>query len=110
MATTCYRCGGEMVMPAEVERVLGECPGVAQAHVVGLRHARMGEVGCAVIVSDASGIPDPAALLAHCAANLARFKVPAHVVFMEASELPVTVTGRVQKFRLAELAAAHVRT
>ena len=105
-----YRCGGEMVMPAEVERVLGECPGVAQAHVVGLRHARMGEVGCAVIVPDASGIADPAALLAHCAANLARFKVPAHVVFMEASELPVTVTGRVQKFRLAELAAAHVRT
>ena len=105
-----YRCGGEMVMPAEVERVLGECPGVAQAHVVGLRHARMGEVGCAVIVPGASGIPDPAALLAHCTANLARFKVPAHVVFMEASELPVTVTGRVQKFRLAELAAAYVRT
>ncbi len=104
-----YRCGGEMVMPAEVERVLSECPGVGQAHVVGLSHARMGEVGCAVIVPDATGVPDPAALLAHCTANLARFKVPAHVVFMEASELPVTVTGRVQKFRLAEVAATRIR-
>jgi fatty-acyl-CoA synthase len=98
-----YRCGGEMVMPAEVEMVLAECPGVAQAHVVGIAHERMGEVGCAVIVTDGSQRPDAAELVAHCTKNLARFKVPAHVVFMEASELPVTVTGRVQKFRLAEL-------
>jgi fatty-acyl-CoA synthase len=103
-----YRCGGEMVMPAEVERVLGECAGVGQAHVVGIAHPRMGEVGCAAIVVDGDASPDPADLLAHCMEHLARFKVPAHVVFVDASELPVTVTGRVQKFRLAELLAARL--
>jgi fatty-acyl-CoA synthase len=59
-------------------------------------------------VADRDRRPDADDLIAHCTANLARFKVPAHVVFMEASELPVTVTGRVQKFRLAELAAAQI--
>ncbi len=104
-----YRCGGEMVMPTEVELVLTECVGVAQAHVVGMPHGRMGEVGCAVIVAvTGAPPPDTGELLAHCAANLARFKVPAHVVFMDAAELPVTVTGRVQKFRLAELVAARL--
>ncbi len=103
-----FRCGGEMVMPAEVERVLAECAGVAQAHVVGLPHPRMGEVGCAVIIAEPGHRPEVADLTAHCNANLARFKVPAHVVFLDASELPMTVTGRVQKFRLAELVATRL--
>ena len=98
-----YRCGGEMVMPAEVELVIAECAGVTQVHVVGLPHERMGEVGCAVIVPSEHELPNAADVMAHCTANLARFKVPVHVVFMQASELPVTVTGRVQKFRLAQL-------
>ena len=98
-----YRCGGEMVMPAEVELVIAECAGIAQVHVVGLTHERMGEVGCAVIVASEHQQPDAADVIAHCTVHLARFKVPAHVVFMEAAELPVTVTGRVQKFRLAQL-------
>ena len=104
-----YRCGGEMVMPTEVEKILTECAGVAQAHVVGIAHPRMGEVGCAVIVAEsAAHPPDPTALLSHCTTNLARFKVPAHIVYLDASELPMTVTGRVQKFRLAELVAARI--
>lgn len=70
----------------------------------------MGEVGCAVIVPDSNRVPGAAELIAHCTANLARFKVPAHGVFMEAAELPVTVTGRVQKFRLAELVTARLAT
>jgi fatty-acyl-CoA synthase len=105
-----YRCGGEMVMPAEVERILAECTGVAQAHVVGLPHPRMGEVGCAVIVAETGEAPTAAVLVAHCTANLARFKVPAHVIFLDASELPVTVTGRVQKFRLVELVQTRINT
>ena len=40
-------------------------------------------------------------LIAHCQANLARFKVPKHVVFME---LPKTSTGKIQKFKLRETA------
>jgi fatty-acyl-CoA synthase len=99
-----YRCGGEMVMPKEVENVLMEHPGVGQAHVVGVAHPRMGEVGCAVIVAaDPTDPPVASELIARCQRELARFKVPAHVVFLEAHDLPLTVTGRVQKFRLVEL-------
>jgi fatty-acyl-CoA synthase len=106
-----YRCGGEMVMPKELENLLMEHPGVSQAHVVGVPHPRMGEVGCAVIVPlDASPADRPGEreLLALCTTNLARFKVPAHVLFFRADDIPLTVTGRVQKFRLVELAIARL--
>ena len=100
-----YRCGGEMVMPKEIETVLEQHPEVRAAHVVGIRHARMGEIGCAwVIPRDADRPPKPEDLIEHCSSHLARFKVPRHVVFTSAEELPVTATGRVQKFRLTELA------
>lgn len=100
-----YRCGGELVLPGEVEQVLLDHPGVEGAYVVGVPHQRMGEAGCAWIVAG-SPRPDGEELLAYCASRLARFKVPATVLFAEADELPVTATGRVQKFVLAERAAA----
>jgi fatty-acyl-CoA synthase len=100
-----YRCGGEMVMPREVETVLEQHPEVAAAHVVGVRHARMGEIGCAwVIARDAAHPPDAEELIEHCKRRLARFKVPWHIMYTSAEALPVTATGRVQKFRLTELA------
>jgi fatty-acyl-CoA synthase len=100
-----FRVGGEMVMPKEIENVLALHPGVAEAHVCGLPHQRMGEVGCAwIIPRDADDPPDRDELVQFCAARLARFKVPRHVILMSSDELPVTVTGRVQKFRLTEMA------
>jgi fatty-acyl-CoA synthase len=48
--------------------------------------------------------PDPQELIDLCASRLARFKVPRHVVFLAADEVPLTATGRAQKFKLAELA------
>ncbi|HVE24434.1 MAG TPA: AMP-binding protein [Sporichthya sp.] len=96
-----YRCGGELVLPSEVEEVLGQVEGVAAAHVVGLPHERMGEVGCAWIVpSDAANPPDPDAVIAFAKERLARFKVPATVLFTSAADVPMTVTGRVKKFEL----------
>ena len=98
-----YRCGGEMVMPREIEDVLNEDPRVLEAHVVGLPHSRMGEVGCACIVlRDGADAPDPQQLLELCTERLARFKVPRHVLFLGAEDLPRTATGRVQKFKLVE--------
>jgi fatty-acyl-CoA synthase len=93
-----------MVMPREVELVLNEHRGVAEAHVVGLPHERMGEIGCACVVPAGAEPPDPQELIDLCAKQLARFKVPRHVLFMEAQDLPLTATGRVQKFRLAAMA------
>jgi fatty-acyl-CoA synthase len=105
-----YRCGGEMVMPREVELIINEHPAVDESHVVGLPHERMGEIGCACVVlrPDAEP-PDPDELIDLCAKQLAKFKVPRHVVFVAAGELPLTATGRVQKFKLAELARRRLQ-
>jgi fatty-acyl-CoA synthase len=65
----------------------------------------MGEIGCAFVVAAEGASPSPEALIEHCRASLARFKVPARVVLVPAAELPLTASGKVQKFRLAERAA-----
>lgn len=98
-----YKCGGELVMPTEVEARLTSRPDVAQAYVVGVPDSRMGEVGCAWVVPEGDP-PDPDALIAYCRGELARFKVPAYVLFTDAASLPLTMSGKVQKFKLAERA------
>jgi fatty-acyl-CoA synthase len=99
-----YKCGGELVMPAEVEEVLNRRADVVQAFVVGVPDARMGEVGCAFVVPEAGAELDPAEIMTACRAELARFKVPAYVVSLSADQLPLTASGKVQKFRLAQQA------
>ncbi|MBN9064630.1 MAG: AMP-binding protein [Rhizobiales bacterium] len=98
-----YRCGGEMVMPQEVEELLGQHPAVSNAYVVGVPDSKMGEVGCAFVVP--RGAP-PAAedLIALCADRLARFKVPKHIIFVQMAEVPHTVTGRAQRVHLGAVA------
>jgi fatty-acyl-CoA synthase len=104
-----YKCGGELVMPQEVEAWLTEHPEVAQAYVVALPDERMGEVGCAWVVPTGETAPDPAELIGLCRQRLARFKVPVHVMYLPAAELPTTATGKVQKFLLVERAQASLR-
>jgi fatty-acyl-CoA synthase len=104
-----YRCGGEMVTPREIEARLAQYPGVAEAHVVGIPDRRMGEVGCAWIVPQSGAQLDPARLIDYCAQHLARFKVPAHVLFTTGEDIPLTATGRVQKFELAARAELMLR-
>jgi fatty-acyl-CoA synthase len=96
-----YKCGGELVAPAEVEARLNRRPEVAQAYVVGVPDDRMGEVGCAWIVPATGTAPDIDDLLSSMRGELARFKVPAYVLFASADELPLTASGKVQKFKLA---------
>jgi fatty-acyl-CoA synthase len=103
-----YRCGGEMVMPREVEALFEGHPHIAQALVVGIADPKMGEIGCLCIVPRGEELPSADALIAHCAAQLARFKVPRHVLVFQADDIPLTVTGRPQKFKLATLAAARI--
>lgn len=103
-----YRCGGEMVIPLEIEELVREHPLVAQVFAVGVPDPKMGEVGCLCVVSAMEGAPEPQELLALCASRLARFKVPRYVIFLEAQEVPTTPTGRPQKFKLTELAVRRL--
>jgi fatty-acyl-CoA synthase len=99
-----YRCGGEMVMPREIEDLLSDYPGIVQVFAVGISDPKMGEVGCLCIVPEVGADPDIGDIIAHCAARLARFKVPKYVVMFAPEDIPLTATGRPQKFKLAELA------
>lgn len=93
-----YISGGENVYPAEVEDVLYRLEGIAEAAVIGVADERWGEVGRAFIVLKPDALLDEAAILAHCSANLARYKVPRTVRFMK--ELPHNATGKVTKHEL----------
>jgi fatty-acyl-CoA synthase len=103
-----YKCGGELVMPAEVETVLNRRPDVVQAFVVGLPDPRMGEVGCAWVVPETGAEVTAEEIIEFCRGEMARFKVPAHVFIVSADELPLTVSGKVQKFRLAQRAVRQL--
>jgi len=104
-----YKSGGELVMPKEIEDLLTRHPGVSQAFVVGVADDRWGDVGCAWIVPEPGAAVDAAQLADLCKEKLARFKVPRHILFLSAAELPTTPTGKVQKFRLAQRAAERIQ-
>ena len=103
-----YRCGGEMVMPREIEALFDDHPEVELALAVGVPDARMGDVGCLCVVPRGDSRPDPDTLIALVAARLAGFKVPRHVLVMAANEVPMTATGRPQKVKLATIAAERL--
>jgi fatty-acyl-CoA synthase len=99
-----YRCGGELVMPTEVEDLLVTHPAVLQAHVVPVPDERMGEVGVVfVVLRDSPEVTDEA-LLALCRERVARFKVPRHVLRIRAEDIPATPSGRARKFLLTQIA------
>jgi fatty-acyl-CoA synthase len=100
------KTGGINVAPLEVEEVLLGHPAVEQAYVVGLSDPRKEEILVAVVVAKPGRDADPAALRALCRDALAAYKVPQKIYVMTREDLPVTSTGKVQKFRLAEQLAA----
>ncbi len=95
------RVGGENVAAAEIETVLLDHPDLAMAAVIGAPHDRLGEVPVAAVVLKSGRHIAPEELVAFAEAKLAGFKVPRRIEVME--ELPVTGSGRVQKFELERL-------
>jgi fatty-acyl-CoA synthase len=99
------KTGGINVAPLEVEEVLLGHGSVEQAYVVGLPDPRREEILAAAIVLKDRRTASEEELRAHCKQALAAFKVPVHFRIMARADLPVTATGKVQKFRLQELLA-----
>jgi acyl-CoA synthetase (AMP-forming)/AMP-acid ligase II len=93
-----FICGGFNCYPAEIEARLLEHPDVARVAVVGRPDERMGEVGHAVIVPRPGAARDGKALLAWCREQMANYKVPRSVEWVD--ELPVNAAGKVQRFLL----------
>ena len=94
--------GGENIYPAEVEAVAVTCPGVRSAAVVAAPDQRWGEVGVAFVETFPGSSVTEVDLRAHFEANLARFKIPRQIVFVDA--LPRNATGKVKRVDLRERA------
>ena len=90
--------GGENVYPVEIENVLYRHPAVLMCAVVGLPDEKWGESGLACVVLKPGFSPAEAELIAFMQANLARYKVPKKVVFMDA--LPLSGMGKILKREL----------
>ncbi|MFC7177559.1 class I adenylate-forming enzyme family protein [Halosegnis marinus] len=90
--------GGYNVYPREVEELLFEHPDIADAAVVGIPDDRRGETVKAFVVPTPDAEATPEDIKQYCLTNLAEYKHPREVEFVE--ELPRTTTGKVQKFEL----------
>jgi len=93
--------GGENVFPREVEDLLSDHGDVVEASVIGVPDPEFGQRLKAFVVLKDGASADQAALQAHVKSNLARYKVPREIVFLD--ELPRNPTGKVLKRQLAEL-------
>jgi fatty-acyl-CoA synthase len=89
------KVGGENVAPAEIEELICKLPGVRAAAVVGQKSERLQEVPVAFVVASGTDGATEESILDFMRDKIARFKLPARVVFVD--ELPMTSTGKVQK-------------
>jgi acyl-CoA synthetase (AMP-forming)/AMP-acid ligase II len=101
-----YIRGGYNVYPAEVEEVLATHPQVAKVAVIGMPDEVLGEIGIAVIVAAGDELPALAELRTYCAEELADYKSPDGVVYID--ELPLTPMMKVDPVQLAVLARPGV--
>ena len=92
--------GGSNIYPREVEGVLAEMPGVADSAVFGIPDAHYGEVVVAAIRPKADANLTEAAVQDWLGTRIARYKVPAHVWFVDG--FPLTASGKIQKFELRD--------
>jgi len=101
--------GGENVPVAEIENLLYKHPAVVAVAVVGFPDARLGERGCAFIVPRSGSTIDLAAVRTYLSdAKMAKQFWPERVEVV--AELPRTASGKIQKFKLREAAAAFAET
>jgi fatty-acyl-CoA synthase len=98
--------GGENLFPVEIEDVLFQHPAVASVQVIGVPDERMGEELMAWVVAREGSAVTADELREFCRDRLAHFKTPRYFKFTD--EFPMTVTGKIQKFRMREVAIAEL--
>jgi fatty-acyl-CoA synthase len=98
--------GGENVYPREIEEFLFSHPDVEDVQVIGVPDARYGEELMAWVKVRPGATVDGDALREFCQGRIAHFKVPRYVKLVD--EFPLTVTGKVQKFKMREQAVEEL--
>ncbi len=94
--------GGENVYPREIEEFLYTHPDVVDAQVIGVPDVKFGEEIMAWVMRRKDADLTSEELTEYCRGKIAHFKVPRYIRFVD--EFPMTVTGKIQKFRMRELA------
>jgi len=98
--------GGENVYPREIEEFLYTHPAIADVQVVGVPDPKYGEEICAWVILHAGAEATEDDVRSFCRGKIATYKIPRYVRFVDT--FPTTVTGKVQKFRIRELAAEEL--
>ena len=98
--------GGENVYPREIEEFLYTHPDVADAQVIGVPSKRYGEEVAAWVMPRPGAALDGDALTAFCRGAIATYKIPRHWKIVDG--FPMTVTGKVQKYRMREISTAEL--
>uniref|UniRef100_A0A8C3LXV5 Medium-chain acyl-CoA ligase ACSF2, mitochondrial n=1 Tax=Chrysolophus pictus TaxID=9089 RepID=A0A8C3LXV5_CHRPC len=99
--------GGENIYPAEIEQFLHTHPKVEEVQVVGVKDSLMGEEVCACIRLRAGQSCAADDIKAFCKGKISHFKIPRYVVFV--SQYPLTVSGKIQKYKLREQMEKHLQ-
>ena len=94
------KSGAENIYPIEVEQVIAALPGVVEVGVIGVPDEQWGETVAAFVVKSPGARVDADGVIAHCRAQLASYKKPRHVLFVES--LPRNTTNKVDKNALRE--------
>ena len=104
-----YRAFGENVMPKEVEEHISTYPKVSQVYVVGVDDRIAGNIGAAFIEPKPGETITRDEIIHHCRNGLAKFKIPRYVFPIRMEELPMTATGKIQKFKLVQMAEDRIK-
>ncbi|HCN44633.1 MAG TPA: AMP-binding protein [Pseudomonas sp.] len=99
--------GGENIYPRELEEFFFTHPAVADVQVIGIPDERYGEEIVAWIKFHPGHTATDVELQAWCKSRIAHFKTPRHFRFVD--EFPMTVTGKVQKFRMREISIEELK-
>jgi fatty-acyl-CoA synthase len=94
--------GGENVYPREIEEFLYTHPEIRDVQVVGVPDERYGEEIAALVIAREHGKIDAEAVREFCRGKIAHYKIPRYVISVD--EFPMTVTGKIQKFKLRDQA------
>ncbi len=93
--------GGENIYPREIENYLYRIPQIEAVEVVGIPSPKYGESVAAFVKVKAGQTLSEEEITDCCRGNIARFKIPTYVFFVE--EFPMTASGKIQKYKLSEL-------
>jgi len=93
--------GGENIYPREVEEFLFTCPGISEVQVVGVPDVKYGEQVVAWVKLAENARLSADDIQKFCAGKIAAYKIPKYIKFVDS--FPLTVTGKVQKFRMREI-------